>query len=217
MSRTRVGVLISGRGSNLQALLDAQATGQAPFEIALVLSNDPAAGGLERALRAGVETAIVDHKPFGKNRAAFEDAMQAALEDHRIGFVTLAGFMRVLTPGFVGRWAGRMINVHPSLLPSFPGLHTHARALEAGVKLHGCSVHWVSDGVDEGAIIGQAAVPVKPGDTPDTLAARVLAAEHQLLPMCLALAVQGRAGQVRGFGPREDAPALLNGWLADTP
>lgn len=217
MSRMRVGVLISGRGSNLQALLDAQATGQAPFEIALVLSNDPAAGGLDRALRAGVETAIVDHKPFAKNRAAFEDAMHAALEEHRIEFVALAGFMRVLTPGFVGRWTGRMINIHPSLLPAFPGLHTHARALEAGVKLHGCTVHWVSDGVDEGAIIGQAAVPVKPGDTAETLAARVLAAEHQLFPMCLALAVQGRASQVRGFGPREDAPPLLNGWLGDAP
>ncbi|MBU6371630.1 MAG: phosphoribosylglycinamide formyltransferase [Alphaproteobacteria bacterium] len=217
MSRTRVGVLISGRGSNLQTLLDAQATGQAPFEIALVLSNDPAAGGLDRALRAGVETAIVDHKPFGKNRAAFEDAMHAALTEHAIEFVALAGFMRVLTPGFVARWAGRMINIHPSLLPSFPGLHTHARALEAGVKLHGCTVHWVSDGVDEGAIIGQAAVPVKPGDTPDTLAARVLRAEHQLFPMCLALAVQGRSAQVRGFGPRDDAPLLLNGWLADAP
>jgi len=214
MSRTRVGVLISGRGSNLQALLDAQASAAAPYEIALVVANDPAAKGLERALHAGIETAVVDHKPFGKDRGAFEDAVQSALDEHAIEFVALAGFMRVLTPAFVARWRGRMINIHPSLLPAFPGLDTHARALDAGVKLHGCSVHWVSEGVDQGAIIGQAAVPVRPNDTAETLAARVLTAEHQLFPMCLALAVQRSDSEVRGFGPREDAALLLNSWLA---
>jgi formyltetrahydrofolate-dependent phosphoribosylglycinamide formyltransferase len=215
MTRARVGVLISGRGSNLQALIDAQATGQAPYEIAVVLSNDPSAGGLDRALRAGIETAIVDHKPFGKNRTVFEEAMQAALDEHGVEFIALAGFMRVLTGGFVARWAGRMINIHPSLLPAFPGLNTHARALEAGVKLHGCTVHWVNEGVDQGAIIGQAAVPVRPDDDADSLGARVLAAEHQLFPLCLALAVLERGSEVRGFGPRADAAPMLNGWLAD--
>jgi folate-dependent phosphoribosylglycinamide formyltransferase PurN len=123
--------------------------------------------------------------------------------------------MRVLTPAFVEKWTGRIINIHPSLLPAFPGLDTHARALAAGVRMHGCTVHWVSAGVDEGAIIGQAGVAVRPDDTPDTLAARVLEAEVQLFPLCLALAVQGRDAGVRGFGPRPDAPPFMNAWLAD--
>jgi formyltetrahydrofolate-dependent phosphoribosylglycinamide formyltransferase len=213
MNRAKVGVLISGRGSNLQALIDASQA-DAPFELCVVISNRPDAGGLDRALRAGIDTVIVDHKDFGKDRAAFEAVLDDALRAHGADWVALAGFMRVLTPFLVGRWAGRMINIHPSLLPSFPGLDTHARALAAGVKLHGATVHYVSDGVDQGAIIAQAGVAVRPDDTEVTLAARVLAAEHQLFPLALSLAVSGANSDVRGFGPPAGAPALLNGWLA---
>jgi phosphoribosylglycinamide formyltransferase 1 len=213
MTRAKVGVLISGRGSNLQALIDAASVG-APFELCVVIANRPDAGGLDRALRAGIETVVVDHKAFGKDRAGFEAVLDEALRAHGAEWAALAGFMRVLTPYLVGRWAGRMINIHPSLLPAFPGLDTHARALAAGVKLHGATVHYVSDGVDEGAIIAQAGVPVRPDDTPDSLAARVLEAEHQLFPLALSLAVSGANSDVRGFGPPAGAPALLNGWLA---
>lgn len=213
MSRTPVAVLVSGRGSNLSALLDAQAKG-APFEIRLVLTNNPTAGALDKATSAGVDTAIVDHRPFGKDRAAFEASVDDAIRAAECRFIALAGFMRVLTPSFVKAWQGRMINIHPSLLPAFPGLHTHARALDAGVKLHGCTVHWVSEGVDEGGIIGQAAVPVRPSDTSDALAARVLEAEHALYPLCLSLAVQGEHAPVRGFGPADGRDVLVNGWLA---
>jgi phosphoribosylglycinamide formyltransferase-1 len=206
MAPKRVGVLISGRGSNLQSLLDAQTQGGA-YRVSFVLSNRPEAAGLGRAEMAGVATAVIDHTAYGKDRVAFEEALDARLLDAGIDVVALAGFMRVLTPWFVRRWSARMINIHPSLLPLFPGLHTHARALDAGVKLHGCTVHWVSDGVDEGAIIGQAAVPVLQGDTPDSLAARVLAAEHQLYPACLEL-VCGGAPE----GPSAQAQ-LANGWI----
>ncbi len=213
MSRAKVGVLISGRGSNLQALIDAASAG-APFELCVVISNRADAGGLDRALRAGVDTVIVDHKAFGKDRAAFEAVLDNALRAHGAEWVALAGFMRVLTPYLVGRWAGRMINIHPSLLPAFAGLDTHERALAAGVKLHGATVHYVADSVDEGAIIAQAGVAVRPDDTPESLAARVLEAEHQLFPLALSLAVSGTNSGVRGFGPPMAAPALLNGWLA---
>ncbi|MDX2233760.1 MAG: phosphoribosylglycinamide formyltransferase [Hyphomonadaceae bacterium] len=186
MTGRRVGVLISGGGSNLQALLDAQGP-YCPYAIAVVIANRPDAGGLERARAAGVEALVVDHRHFGGDRSAFERAIDAALRARAIDLVALAGFMRILTPAFVRDWAGRLLNIHPSLLPAFPGLQTHARALDAGVKLHGCSVHWVSEGVDEGPIIGQAAVPVLPDDTTETLGARVLTAEHVLYPACLAL------------------------------
>lgn len=202
----RVGVLISGRGSNLQALLDAQRPDGA-YRLSFVLSNRPDAGGLGRAETAGVAAAVIDHTAFGKDRVAFEEALDARLRDAGIEMIALAGFMRVLTPWFVRRWERAMINIHPSLLPSFPGLNTHARALEAGVKLHGCTVHWVTEGVDEGAIIGQAATPVMPGDTPDTLAARVLEAEHRLYPACLEL--------VCGGAPERPSPQAMiaNGWI----
>jgi formyltetrahydrofolate-dependent phosphoribosylglycinamide formyltransferase len=189
MSRTRVGVLISGRGSDALALIRAAEAADYPAEIALVLSNRPDAAGLGKAVDAGVMALAVDHKPFGADREAHERAMDAVLRETGVEFVVLAGYMRILTPFFVGAWSGRMINVHPSLLPAFPGLHSHRQALAAGVKLHGCSVHWVIDSVDAGAIIGQAAVPVLPQDDEDALAARVLAAEHRLLPACLALAL----------------------------
>lgn len=186
----RTAVLVSGRGSNLAALIAAARQPGYPASIALVLSNEPAAGGLERAAEAGIATAVVPHR--GRPKADFEAALQAELEKAGIGLVALAGFMRVLSADFAARWAGRLINIHPSLLPSFPGLDTHARALAAGVRIAGCSVHFVSAAVDGGPLIGQAAVPVLADDTPDSLGARVLAAEHRLYPACLAAVAAGR-------------------------
>jgi phosphoribosylglycinamide formyltransferase-1 len=207
MSRTKVGVLISGRGSNMQALCEAARRDPAyPAEIALVLSNRADAAGLQTAEGYGAKTLVIDHKPFAKDREAHERAVDAALRDAGVELVALAGYMRVLTPWLVQAWSGRMINIHPSLLPAFPGLDTHRRALEAGVKLHGCTVHLVNEGVDEGPILGQAAVPVLPGDTEATLAARVLAAEHRLYPACLAaLAAQKRTAPT-------EADAVLFNW-----
>ena len=184
--RPRVAVLISGRGSNMAALLEAAAEPSYPARIALVLSNRAGAAGLARAEAAGIPVAVVESRAHKGDREGFEAAMQAVLEAHRIGMIALAGFMRVLTEGFTRRWEGRMLNIHPSLLPAFPGLDTHARALEAGVRLHGCTVHLVSAGVDEGPILAQAAVPVLPGDDEAALAARVLAQEHRLYPAALA-------------------------------
>lgn len=186
MSRARVGVLISGRGSNMQALCEAAKDAAYPAEIAVVLSNIPDAPGLEIARGYGVEALAIDHRPFGKDRAEHERAIDAALRERGVEWIALAGYMRVLTPWLVDAWAGRMVNIHPSLLPAFPGLHTHQRALEAGHGEHGCTVHLVTAGVDEGPIVGQAIVPVLPGDTEQTLAARVLVEEHKLYPACLA-------------------------------
>jgi phosphoribosylglycinamide formyltransferase-1 len=189
MPRTKVGVLISGRGSNMAALIEATRDPAYPAEIALVLSNRPAAPGLEVARAMGVETLVIDHQPYGKDpasRETHERAMDAALRDQGVELVALAGYMRVLTPWFVHAWAGKLLNIHPSLLPAFPGLDTHQRALDAGVEMHGCTVHLVSEGVDEGPILGQAEVPVLAGDTAETLAARVIEAEHRLYPACLA-------------------------------
>lgn len=190
MGRLNVGVLISGRGSNLQALIDAAAEPGYPAEIVTVICNQPGAQGLQRAEQAGLPTATVDHRAFD-GRAAFDAALTAALEAAGVELVCLAGFMRLLTEGFVAHWHDRMINIHPSLLPLFPGLDTHARALAAGVKLHGCTVHYVRHEMDSGPIVGQAAVPVLTGDTPERLAARVLAAEHRLYPHCLRLIAEG--------------------------
>ena len=184
--RVRVAVLISGAGSNMAALIDAARDAAAPFEVVLVLSNRPEAGGLAVAETKGVATAVVDHAAFGKDRAAHEQAVQTVLEAHGVQLVALAGYMRLLTPFLVGRWAGRMLNIHPSLLPKYPGLDTHARALAAGDAEAGCTVHLVTEGVDDGPVLGQAAVPVQPGDTPGSLAQRVLAAEHALYPRVLA-------------------------------
>lgn len=179
----RVAVLISGRGSNLRALLGAR---QVDYEIALVISNRPGAGGIEIARAAGVEAQIIDHKNYDKDREAFERAMDAALRERDIEVVALAGFMRVLTPYFVRAWEGRLINIHPSLLPKYPGVDTHARALAAGELMHGCTVHQVVEEVDSGEILGQARLAILPEDTPETLAARVLELEHTLYPPCLA-------------------------------
>ena len=185
----RTAILISGRGSNMSALLAAMADPAYPARPVLVLSNRADATGLR--LTGDVPSAIIPSR--GRPREDFEAEMNATLRAHGVELVALAGFMRVLTSGFVAAWQGRMINIHPSLLPSFPGLGTHARALGAGVRLHGCTVHWVSPGVDEGPIIAQSAVPVLPGDDEPTLAARVLMREHALYPAALRLVAGGAA------------------------
>ncbi|EPX76127.1 phosphoribosylglycinamide formyltransferase [Salipiger mucosus] len=186
----RVAILISGGGSNMVTLVDSM-TGDHPARPVLVLSNNPDAGGLEKAEARGVPTAVVDHRPFRGDRAAFEAELTARLEEAAPDILCLAGFMRVLTEDFVTRWQGRMLNIHPSLLPKYRGLHTHARALEAGDAEHGCSVHEVTPELDGGPILGQARVPVAPGDTPDTLATRVLEMEHRLYPAVLRRFAEG--------------------------
>jgi phosphoribosylglycinamide formyltransferase-1 len=190
--RSRVAVLISGGGSNLQALIDAASAADFPARIALVLSNSPGAYGLERAARAGIPARTVDHRAFAGDRAAFEAVLEAVLREAGVELVCLAGFMRVLTPPFVEAWRDRLLNVHPSLLPAFRGLHTHARALSAGVRIHGCTVHLVRPELDDGPIIVQGAAPVLPGDTESTLAARVLELEHRCYPLALRLLASGR-------------------------
>jgi phosphoribosylglycinamide formyltransferase-1 len=192
MARKRVAILISGRGSNMTALIEAAADPDFPAEIALVLSNRADAGGLARAAEAGIATAVIAHKQFA-DRAAFDAAMDERLRAEKIDIVCLAGFMRLLTGGFVEAWRDRMINIHPSLLPLFPGLDTHARAIDAGMRLAGCTVHFVRAEMDSGPIIGQSAVPIAIDDTPETLSKRVLAAEHELYPLALALVASGMA------------------------
>jgi phosphoribosylglycinamide formyltransferase-1 len=192
MTRKRVAILISGRGSNMAALIEAASDAAYPAEIVLVASNEPAAEGLARAAAAGIPTAVVDHRRFGKDREAFERALQAELIGHGVELVCLAGFMRLLTPWFVGLWQGRLLNIHPALLPAFKGLDTHARALAAGAKEHGATVHFVVPEMDSGPIVAQGAVPVRPGDTAATLAARVLEVEHRIYPQALRLVAQGR-------------------------
>jgi phosphoribosylglycinamide formyltransferase-1 len=183
MARVKIGVLISGRGSNMQALIEACAARSFPAEIALVISNNADAAGLELARAAGIATRVVDHR--GRPREEFEAELQAALTAAKVRFVCLAGFMRVLTPAFVARWHDRMVNIHPSLLPAFQGIHVHERVLASGVRFTGCTVHFVRPEVDHGPIIIQAAVPVLPDDTAETLAARVLGAEHRIYPLAL--------------------------------
>ena len=189
--RKKVGVLVSGRGSNLQALLDACADPAFPAEIVLVISNVPGVFALERAEKAGVATRVIPHKGFA-SREAFDAEMDQALRAAGVEIVCLAGFMRLLSAGFAESWRDRMINIHPALLPSFKGLHTHRRAIEAGVKLHGCTVHLVTPDLDDGPILVQAAVPVLADDTEDSLAARVLEQEHRAYPQALRLLAEGR-------------------------
>jgi len=198
-ARKRVAVLISGRGSNMTALIEAAKAEDYPAEIALVLSNRSDAGGLATAQREGIATAIVDHRAFGKDREAFERAIQEQLGAHRIDLVCLAGFMRILTPWIIGKWNGRMLNIHPALLPAYKGLHTHERALADGATEHGATVHFVVPEMDSGPIVAQGRVPVLPGDDAATLAARVLAVEHKIYPLALKLLAQGR---VRTDGDR---------------
>lgn len=192
MSKKRVAVLISGRGSNMTALIEAAKAKDYPAEIALVVSNRPEAAGLAAARAEGVATAVVDHAPFGEDREAFERALDGELNAQRIDLVCLAGFMRLLTPWFVTRWSGRILNIHPSLLPQFKGLHTHRRALEAGVKKHGATVHFVVAEMDTGPIVAQDSVTVRDGDTEETLAQRVLEVEHRLYPRALRAVAEGR-------------------------
>jgi phosphoribosylglycinamide formyltransferase 1 len=198
ISRRRAAILVSGRGSNMAALIAAAASADYPAEIALVASNRPDAPGLARAKAAGIATTIVDHTRFGKDREAFEHALQAELDVHRIDIVCLAGFMRLFTPWFVERWPGRMLNVHPALLPSFKGLKTHEQAIAAGVKIHGASVHLVVPEMDSGPIVAQAATAVRDDDTADTLADRILALEHRIYPLALRLLAEGRLRIVNG-------------------
>ena len=198
MSRKRVAVLISGRGSNMAALIEAAKDKSYPAEIVLVLSNKADAGGLVTARDNGIATAVVNHTPFAKDRVAFDAAMQSKLEAHRIELVCLAGFMRLLSPGFVGLWQNRMLNIHPALLPAFKGLDTHARALTEGAKIHGATVHFVVAEMDAGPIIMQGAVAVRPNDTEAALSARVLAVEHRIYPAALKLAAKDRVRVVDG-------------------
>ena len=214
MARLKIGVLISGRGSNLQALIDACAAPDFPAEIALVLSNKADAFGLERAAKAGVPGAVVSHRDFPGDKPAFERAMDAKLREAGVELVCLAGFMRLLSPWFVEQWRDRLINIHPSLLPSFKGLDTHERALAAGVRFHGCTVHYVRPEMDEGPIIVQAAVPVLPGDDAHTLGDRVLESEHRIYPQAVRLIAEGRArveGDVVAIdGAASALPSVIN-------
>ena len=210
MARKRVAVLISGRGSNMAALIEAAKDRGYPAEIVLVVSSEPAAEGLERAAAAGIPTAVVDHRQFGKDREAFERALQRQLEASGIEIVCLAGFMRLLTPWFVRQWEGRLLNIHPALLPAFKGLDTHARALAAGVKEHGATVHFVVPEMDSGPVIAQGAVPVHAGDSAAALAARVLEVEHRIYPQALRLVAEGRVRIVGGRCLIDGRPAVAN-------
>lgn len=199
--KRRVAILISGRGSNMAALIEATRDPAYPAEIVLVVSNRPDAAGLALARDAGVEAVAIDHRPFRGDRTAHDAAIDAALRQAETEIVCLAGYMRILTPLLIDAWQGRMLNIHPSLLPAFPGLDTHARALAAGVKLHGCTVQLVTQTVDQGPILAQAAVPVLAGDSPETLADRVLAQEHRIYPIALRCFAEG----VGGDAPPADA------------
>ncbi len=193
MRKKRVAILISGRGSNMAALIEAAKEPDYPAAIVLVVSNRPEAPGLARARDAGIDTAIVDHRKFGDDREAFERALDERFQAYQIDLLCLAGFMRLFTPAFVERWSGRMVNIHPSLLPQFKGLHTHRRALAAGAGRHGATVHFVVPEMDGGPIVAQDSVPVLEGDTEESLARRVLQLEHRLYPQALRLVAQGEA------------------------
>jgi phosphoribosylglycinamide formyltransferase-1 len=190
--KRRVAILISGRGSNMAALIQAAAAEDFPAEIAVVISNRADAGGLEKARASGVAALTIESKPFGRDRAAFEAVLQSALDQHRIDLICLGGFMRLLTAEFVQRWHGRMLNIHPSLLPAFPGLEPQAQALRAGVKISGATVHFVIPATDAGPILMQGAVAVRDDDTPQTLETRILAIEHRIYPAALRLVAGGQ-------------------------
>lgn len=208
MARKRTAVFISGRGSNMLKLVEAAAEPRYPAEIVLVFSNRPEAEGLGLAKQQGIATAAVDHK-IHAGRESFEASLQVLLDVHRVELICLAGFMRLFTPSFVRAWEGRMINIHPALLPAYRGLHTHARALADGVKIHGCSVHFVVPAMDEGPIIAQAAVAVLDSDTPEALGRRVLEQEHKIYPAALA-AVAGDRVRISGNRVLFDSPAREN-------
>ncbi|MDX9859732.1 MAG: phosphoribosylglycinamide formyltransferase [Rhodospirillales bacterium] len=191
MARKKLAVLISGRGSNLQSLIDACQAPDFPAEIVLVLSNVAGVAGLDRATKAGIPAVVVNHKDY-PDRATFEEAVHAEISRAKPDLVCLAGFMRILTDGFIKLWNNRLINIHPSLLPAFRGLHTHERVLETGARFAGCTIHFVRPAMDDGPIIVQAAVPVRPGDTPESLGARVLEQEHKIYPLAVRLIAEGR-------------------------
>jgi phosphoribosylglycinamide formyltransferase 1 len=216
MRRKRTAVLISGRGSNMAALIEAAQFADYPANIALVVANRADAAGLKLAESAGIATRVVDHRRY-EDREIFEHALHANLDVHGVEFVCLAGFMRLLTPWFVRQWQGRLINIHPALLPAFKGLDTHRRALEAGVKIHGATVHFVIPEVDSGPIIAQAAVPVHDDDTADTLAARVLAAEHRIYPLALRLLAEGRVHVIDGRCQVDGAPGATSELIVPAP
>jgi phosphoribosylglycinamide formyltransferase-1 len=211
--KRRVAILISGRGSNMAALIKAAAAEDYPAEIAIVISNRIDAPGLDRAKASGIPAVVVESKSFGKDRAGFEAKLQSVLDQHNIELICLGGFMRLFTPEFARRWYGKMLNIHPSLLPSFPGLDPHGQALRAGVKISGATVHFVVAETDAGPIVAQVAVPVRDDDDAETLAARVLAAEHRLYSRALALVAAGRVkivdGRCRIEGANEAAGTLL--------
>jgi phosphoribosylglycinamide formyltransferase 1 len=208
MSRKRIAVLLSGGGSNMAAVLAATRDGRIDADVVAVIANRPGAGGLEKAQAAGIPAILIDHTTFDQ-RANFDAALSEALEAIQPDLVVCAGFMRVLGEEFTRHWEGRIINIHPSILPLFKGLHTHQRALDAGMAVHGCSVHWVNAGVDDGAIIGQAVVPVLPGETAEMLAARVLVMEHRLYPACVADVINGIATLHNGKALRGGVPGAL--------
>ncbi len=211
MKKMRVGILISGRGSNMVSLINAARASDYPAEIVTVISNRPNAGGLKLAQDAGIATVVIDHKLYA-TRMAFEAKLHQSLRDAGVELICSAGFMRMLTGGFVDRWKNRQLNIHPSLLPAFPGLDTHERALREGVRIHGCTVHFVRLEMDTGPIVAQAAVAVQPGDTPELLGARVLEAEHKLYPHALRLVASGAVRvneeDIR-FAPPTDTPSPL--------
>jgi phosphoribosylglycinamide formyltransferase-1 len=190
--KRRVAILISGRGSNMAALIEAAQAEDFPAEITVVISNRADAGGLEKARACGIATVTIESRPFGKHRSAFEAVLQSALDEHRIDLICLGGFMRLFTPEFVQRWYGRMLNIHPSLLPAFPGLDPHGQALAAGVKISGATVHFVIPETDAGPILMQGAVAVREDDTPESLAARIIKIEHRIYPDALRLVASGR-------------------------
>jgi len=204
-------ILISGRGSNMEALIAARDAGDLPVHIAAVISNRPDAKGLETAARAGIATRCLDHKAYA-GREAFDAALAECIDGFAPDLVVLAGFMRILSEGFVRRYDGRLVNIPPSLLPSFPGLHTHQRALDEGVRIHGCTVHFVTPALDHGPVIVQAAVPVLDDDTEDSLSARVLAQEHRVYPLAVRWFAEGRL-RLEGGRVRLDAPALADAVL----
>jgi phosphoribosylglycinamide formyltransferase-1 len=211
--KRRVAILISGRGSNMAALIQAAAAEDFPAQIVVVVANRSDAGGLETAKASGVPTVTIESKPFGKDRAAFEAVLQAALEQHQVDLICLGGFMRLFTAEFVQRWYGRMLNIHPSLLPSFPGLDPQGQALRAGVKISGATVHFVIPETDAGPILMQGAVAVRDDDTPDTLAARILAIEHRIYPQALRLLAGGQIrlqGDVCKAGSADSGDVLIS-------
>ena len=212
MAEKNLVILISGRGSNMEALLAAQL----PARVAVVISNNPQARGLGIARDRGVAVAAVDHRAFA-DRPAFDAALAAAIDRHHPDLVALAGFMRILTPSFIERYSGRIMNIHPSLLPAFPGLHTHRRALEAGVRIHGCTAHFVTTDLDSGPVIVQAAVPVQPGDTEEQLAARVLVQEHRIYPQAIRWFCEDRLRLSRNGSVTVDAARALDGVLTVPP